>query len=317
MKDTIQGWYKLQEILSNNMHNIKTLLSALSKIGIQNKENYKRGDWIGNSSLDGMRIFESVTYNLSELLNSIRIAHHGRVKVTFDKDNFTLMEPKQIGSKKYGRCYHLLLQNKKSSIINSVEMTFKRDMIVYFDIPFMFHINLKSNARINVNASQKIMLPVTYEIIKTNFDEKCRTYDSTSYIGSFDECKVAAMEERLQTKFNCTVPFLMQSGPLCVGKAAKDASSFYDTDLKHVRHQCPRPCHRMITTFGLPRYYSPGKQGGEIRLYFNSLVKVTEDFVSYDLLRSVSRLIEVKIIFFCFSACWGRVSIVSQESRVL
>ena len=82
MKDTIQGWYNLQEILSNIMHNIKTLLSALNKIGIQNKENYKRGDWIGNSSLDGMRIFESVTYNLFELLNSIRIAYHSRVRVT-------------------------------------------------------------------------------------------------------------------------------------------------------------------------------------------------------------------------------------------
>ena len=131
------------------------------------------------------------------------------------------------------------------------------------------------------------MLPVTYEILKTNFDKNCRKY-SNSFVGSYDECKINAVEKMLQVKLNCTVPFLMKSGPLCEGKAARNASQIYDQGDNSLSNECPRPCHKIIPTFGLPRIYSPGNDPGRIRLYFNSIVKVTEDFVSYDLLRLVN-----------------------------
>ena len=162
-----------------------------------------------------------------------------------------------------------------------------RNLVLYLDIPFCFHTNSKSNTRINANASQKVILPVTHEILKINFDKKknCKEY-SNSYIGSYDECKITAMEKMLQVRFNCTVPFLMKSGPLCDGKTAKNASQIYDHVIQYgLTNECPRPCHKIIPTFGLPRYYSPGNESGKIRLYFHNIVKVTEDFVSYDLLR--------------------------------
>ena len=61
--------------------------------------------------------------------------------------------------------------------------------------------------------------------------------------------------------------------------------------------ECPVPCVNMITSFGYPnpnidKLTSENslvnefwKNRGEVRIYFNKLVKVTEDFVSYDFLR--------------------------------
>ena len=48
--------------------------------------------------------------------------------------------------------------------------------------------------------------------------------------------------------------------------------------------KCPEPCHKMQTIFGFPFYTNiDGKTFA--RLYFKNTVRVTEDFVSYDLLR--------------------------------
>ena len=47
-----------------------------------------------------------------------------------------------------------------------------------------------------------------------------------------------------------------------------------------------RPCNNMVTILGMPKYYRPESgPAGIARLYVNNIVKVTEDFISYDLLR--------------------------------
>ena len=47
-----------------------------------------------------------------------------------------------------------------------------------------------------------------------------------------------------------------------------------------------RPCNDMVTILGMPKYYRPESgTAGTARLYINNIVKVTEDFISYDLLR--------------------------------
>ena len=47
-----------------------------------------------------------------------------------------------------------------------------------------------------------------------------------------------------------------------------------------------RPCNNMVTILGMPKYYRPDSgPAGTARLYVNNIVKVTEDFISYDLLR--------------------------------
>ena len=70
-----------------------THFSALYDIGVENKEDYIEGNWFGNSSLDGMVIFKSVTYNLPDLINSIEIHFHSGDKVVIKRDNFNLGKP--------------------------------------------------------------------------------------------------------------------------------------------------------------------------------------------------------------------------------
>ena len=50
--------------------------------------------------------------------------------------------------------------------------------------------------------------------------------------------------------------------------------------------QCPQTFQKMITTFGMPKQENvENVEKSKARLYFDNTVKVTEDFVSYDLLR--------------------------------
>ena len=114
------------------------------------------------------------------------------------------------------------------------------------------------------------------------------------------------MEEMLQTNFNCTVPFLMTSGNLCVGRAAKRASAMYNKYMNRVSLQCPRPCSNIISTFGMSRSYKTNK--ASTKFYFKDIVKVTEDFVSYDMLRSLIKIVhQIK-----YSHCFLHFSMVAE-----
>ena len=53
------------------------------------------------------------------------------------------------------------------------------------------------------------------------------------------------------------------------------------------RGKCMDPCVKTVTYFGFPFITSNDNPTGFARLYFKNIVKVTEDFVSYDLLRSM------------------------------
>ena len=49
--------------------------------------------------------------------------------------------------------------------------------------------------------------------------------------------------------------------------------------------KCASPCVNMQTTFGFPFFSNNNQSTGFVKLYFKNIVKITEDFVSYDLLR--------------------------------
>ena len=75
-------------------------------------------------------------------------------------------------------------------------------------------------------------------------------------------------------RFLCVRPFQKWVGLLYMSK-------FSNTDVH-------RPCNNMVTILGMPKYYRPDTgTAGTARLYVNNIVKVTEDFISYDLLRYV------------------------------
>ena len=49
--------------------------------------------------------------------------------------------------------------------------------------------------------------------------------------------------------------------------------------------KCPEPCVKLLTYFGYPHIQKNINSTGIVNLYFKDIVKVTEDFISYDLLR--------------------------------
>ena len=129
-------------------------------------------------------------------------------------------------------------------------------------------------------------VPVTYEILRSNHDPYCRKYAWNSYAGSYDQCKESDLEIKIKTKFNCTVPFVgTKSGTLCHGSVAKMASKEFMNLFQRESEHCPQPCLNMLTTFGIPTYTNTTNGIGWAQFYFNTNVKVTDDFVSYDLLR--------------------------------
>ena len=52
--------------------------------------------------------------------------------------------------------------------------------------------------------------------------------------------------------------------------------------------KCPDPCKKMTVIFGFPFIDKSTEPTGYVRFYLKSLVKQTEDFLDYSLLRSVA-----------------------------
>ena len=251
--------------------------------------------------MEGLEIFKSVTYNLSDLVKDVKFFYENGESVSI---NDLSSKPRTIGTQNYGRCYEIRLINKNLSL-SFAKVYQNRKLAVFLGTPFHFHTKSRPHVRVNTIVGRDMLVPVTYEILKTNYDTKCRKYPNI-YTGSYDACKTIFMEEMLQTNFNCTVPFLMTSGNLCVGRAAKRASAMYNKYMNRVSLQCPRPCSNIISTFGMSRSYKTNK--ASTKFYFKDIVKVTEDFVSYDMLRSrLYTLYQIK-----YSHCFLHFSMVAE-----
>ena len=71
--------------------------------------------------------------------------------------------------------------------------------------------------------------------------------------------------------------------PICKGEAAKEASKILNMSLKKVL----TPCTSMAVQFGIPilEEKAVGQESGSVTLYLKNVIKVTQDLVSYDLLR--------------------------------
>ena len=129
---------------------------------------------------------------------------------------------------------------------------------------------------------------VNYEIFKTDFDDmaKCNKYSYSTFAGSYDEIKMKETEKLLIKRLNCTTPFSLNLGsePICRGSNARLASKILDSAIKTVF----TPCTTMTTSFGYPfSSKSHGNSTGFARLYLKNIVKLTQDIISYDLLRFI------------------------------
>ena len=69
--------------------------------------------------------------------------------------------------------------------------------------------------------------------------------------------------------------------PFCKGVAAKKASKILYKSLKNV----VTPCTSMAVQFGIPDISAIEASSGSVSIYLKNVVKVTQDLVSYDILR--------------------------------
>ena len=259
--------------------------SVLNSIGIEDMNSYRNGEWFGNSSLDGAAIFRIVTFNLSDLVDSFKFKMIDGEMLSFAKEDLGMLKPRTISDRSYGRCFEINFIDKNKATV-FVEMRFKRNIYVFLSIPFRF-LDIFSRSKIQGNIDEDLFLEANYEILKNNHGKMCNKY-SDGYADSYDKCISLNLEKKIKAEFNCTVPFFEKSEgnqKLCRGNRAKMASEYYYQYFTN--SSCPEPCHTMISWFGYPFVTKrPEYKGtGFARLYFRKITKVTEDFVSYDLLR--------------------------------
>ena len=235
--------------------------------------------------MDAINIFEYVTFNLFDLISSIEIRYRNSEEKEIRSDEFHLIVPKPrtISSQEYGRCYELNLFSNNQSVYYA-QFRLKRNLEIFFDIPNHFYTS--SKPRVVADTKNKLYIEVTYEILEINYDQNCRKY-LPSYTGSFDECELNDIEGKILQRLNCTVPFMMKPGNICAGKVAEEASEMYKKYFEFESPKCLHPCHSMVSTFGMPKYKHENRSHKvKTRLYINNnVVKTTEDYVSYNLLR--------------------------------
>ena len=262
--------------------------SNLQKIGINVVGDYKYGNWYGNSSKSGYETFLEVTQNISDIIDVIRVNYESR-KFIECKHAYCL-KTRDIGFHAFGRCFEIEIDNGNEKF-NFIRVDIKMSVFIFITLPYTFFNGVQSS-RIQVNTDETLQLEASYEILQTNFDETCKKY-SWKYDQSFDACQLEAFNRKIVTNMNCSVPFMFNPNrtiDVCQNlTVAKKAWKFYLDHTWKILPECPVPCVNMIPTFGYPNIGKGGFRGskGTVFLLFKDLVKVTEDFVSYDLLRFI------------------------------
>ena len=258
----------------------------LNNIGIDNAEEYRNGKWYGNSDLDGTAILKYVTHEFSDLLKKIKILFKKGKKTTYTNDSFDLLNITEIGYRTFGRCFEIQMSGELDSLYY-VDFVIKKSIYIYFGTPHNFN-NADSKSKLEVKLGQKLYMDISYDILKSNFGENCKTYSRINDVDTYDNCVTSEIEKKTKEKFNCSVPFnkIPSLHAVCNGDAAVGALDLYRDLIKDRIDQCPRPCVNIVTYYGFPVVSEYGNKFlGYTRLYFKSVVKVTEDFISYDLLR--------------------------------
>ena len=106
-----------------------------------------------------MSLFNAVTLDFDDLVKKIEIKNQY-------EDYLKEESIRTISSQQYGRCYEITFPNKNQSSLLSVELKFDRSLRLFFDIPFHFLTNSRSSKIINTKVGKRMILPVTYEILR-------------------------------------------------------------------------------------------------------------------------------------------------------
>ena len=209
------------------------------------------------------------------------------------------LKTRDIGYAIFGRCFEIEIENGNEKI-TFIRVDIKKPVFVFVTLPHTF-LNGVQSSRIQVNTEETLQLEASYEILQTNFDETCKKYSWTSD-QSFDACTLETLNKKIVTSMNCSVPFMFKPNrtiDVCQNlTVAKKAWKFYLDHQWKILPECPVPCVNIITTFGYPNIEKKSSlTKGRVYLLFKNLVKVTEDFISYDLLRLI-KIFSFKVISF-------------------
>ena len=255
-------------------------LTKLQDFGIDSATSYRKGNWFGNTtSVEGAKIFKSVTHDFHDILHSFSVLYKNGKRLTSKNLNIS-----EIGHKTYGRCFEIHFANDRNNVF-LVDFVMKIPIYIFLTLPYEFH-NEDSRSKILASPGEMLFMEITYEVLKNQHGSSCKKYN---LLDNYDKCKTKSVDEKLKQKFNCSVPFLTESKQsLCQGDVAKEASKYFQDIMGVQTTKCPEPCNTMLTTFGFPfvtKFNETKPETSKARLYFKNIVKVTEDFVSYDLLR--------------------------------
>ena len=224
-----------------------------------------------------------VTHNITDIVQRFYVNFKSGQKQECVGD-LSCLRSQELGHKTFGRCFEIEFGNETDTVAY-IDVEFKMSIFLYFSPPNVFY-DSDSKSKFQVNVGEDLFLDSTYEILRNNFKENCIKYPET-YELSHNACKMKIAERNIITEFNCSVPFLQnRSRGICKNQTiASTASNIFGENTFMVLPECPVPCVNMITIFGFPFIRKRKDNIGRFRLYFKNIVKVTEDFISYDLLR--------------------------------
>ena len=133
---------------------IKCHYRQLNKYNIKTQSEYRNGKWIGNSSTSARDIYYSVTYNLTDLLESISFLYEYDSNWTrYGNNNLTYRE---IRYKTYGRCFEILTGLKDEDLYK-VDLVFYRTLNVYVIQPNTLLFRY-SKSKFQANLGEKLYL---------------------------------------------------------------------------------------------------------------------------------------------------------------
>ena len=61
-------------------------------MGIKDSDDYEEGNFFGNTSLNGLFIYEKITYNLSDLVNRIKVQYEMGEEIELKNDGLESLQ---------------------------------------------------------------------------------------------------------------------------------------------------------------------------------------------------------------------------------
>ena len=231
----------LPPLVPNSLYRLFFFLDGFPYYVIKNEDLY------GKPNKDG-RMIDYVQYGPEPS----KIWWRNLWTAPYTNDSFDLLNITEIGYRTFGRCFEIQMSGELDSLYY-VDFVIKKSIYIYFGTPHNFN-NADSQSKLEVKLGQKLYMDISYDILKSNFGDNCKTYSRINDVDTYDNCVTSEIEKKTKEKFNCSVPFnkIPSLYAVCKGEAAVGALDLYRDLIKDRIVQCPRPCVNIVTYYGFP-----------------------------------------------------------------